>query len=387
MFERLWSTFHTSLRAWPEYFGTMADFAQLGKHEAAGLLAKDFLFKVLMIITADASLDLPPQYARMIMTVNRRLATRAPSYENIIALIDILMGFMDAKIDAMRVSESLSDRLEVALRGEMIPYTAGEINLIHRDWARNQGNLFVDKLLQINQNHIATDSIITRLMEFSPLMDNKVLATLRSGITGQLVAQPVAPYLRAAISYVRNSCNADNVDRLVTHVADQCWNMQGAEGRCFLDFLKEIFDSSRQTADFDAVEVQSLTLLPRWVPGLLGYIDRNVSSAVESFLKEKLFDHGAVPDFGDADPGDRRSRAMTSAGRHLAIACLTYLQDTYVSRGLQAPRDTVSPLDRVIKQCSPYYQIDSLEDGLDARYMELSQGKFSFASPRLLASI
>ncbi|KAI0128593.1 ubiquitin carboxyl-terminal hydrolase [Xylariales sp. AK1849] len=372
IFQVLWETFHTSLRAWPEYFGTMADFASLGRPEAAALLEEDFLAKLIMIITADPSHDLSPQYARMMNAISRR--NRPPSYENIIALIDILMDLMDPRNAGQNYTESSYGRLQLALEDEPIPYTAKEVNIFHNDWARNQSNVFVDKLLQINQNHVATDAIINRLMEFSPMMDQKIFVTVRHGITGQPVQHFVAPYLRAAASYIRASSNADNVERLITHICSQCRNLSGAEGMAFFEFFKEIFDSSRRTEeDFETVLLHSLTNLSRWAPGLLGYHDRNVSYAIELFLKENLWQYGPSPAFGENEQGLKRSQSMTVAAKQLTVSCLVYLQDTYVARGAQAPKDTVAPLDRTIRQGAAYFgNEDERDDGiLQRQYSEL----------------
>ncbi|KAI5922223.1 ubiquitin carboxyl-terminal hydrolase [Camillea tinctor] len=370
----LWDTFHNRLISWPEYFGTIVDFARLGRLEAAMLLDKDFLFKTLMIIAADPALELSPQYARLLTTVSRRMATRPPNYENVITLIDVLMDVM-YKDDLNFSLEHAHGRFAMAQRQDLVPYTANEINILHKEWGRTQANVFADKLIQLNQNPAATDSIISRLMGLNPLLDDTILATLRTGITGQLVAQTVAPYLRVAVMYCENSTSAENIHQLLHHVSSQCRNLQNAEGRAFFEFERDVYEGSRSTEESDeAIRIQGLRNLPTWAPALLGGIDRTVSSDVEKFLQEKLFRYGPSPVFGDNHGGLAISREMNSAARLLAIRCLLYLRDTYVTRVIQAAKDNVLPLDRVIKQCDPYFKMDEdMNDALDSQYRELCQ--------------
>ncbi|KAI1500599.1 ubiquitin carboxyl-terminal hydrolase [Biscogniauxia marginata] len=375
IFLYLWETFHNRLVSWPEYFGTMVEFAQLGHLEASMLLDKDFLLKTLMVIIADHALDLPAQYARLLTIVSRRMATRPPNYENVIALIDVLMDVM-YKDDLSYSLEHAHGRFAIAQnKHDLVPYTAQEINILHKEWGRTQANVFADKLIQLNQNPAATCSIISRLMGLDPLLDDTIFATLRAGITGQLVAHMVSPYLRVAVLYCENSTSEENVRQLINHVSNQCRNLQNAEGRAFFEFERDVYEGPRSTQESDeSIQIQSLHNLPIWVPGLLGCIDRTVSSDVEKFLQEKLFKHGPSLAFGETHSGFAISREMNSAARRLAIRCLLYLRDTYVIRSAQAARDNVVPLDRVIKQCDQYFKVDEdMNDGLDGQYSELCQ--------------
>ncbi|KAI0011823.1 hypothetical protein F4779DRAFT_571426 [Xylariaceae sp. FL0662B] len=374
MFLYIWDTFHTRLNSWPEYFGTMVDFARLGRYETSMFLEKDFLIKLIMVITADPAFDLPPQYARLLNAVSRRLA-RPPNYEAIIALVDVLLSVVDPELDQERLNEHTQGRLLYGLPEDSIPLTVHEVNALHKDWARGQANIFVDKLIQLNQNPVATDSIISRLMGMSHALDQRIYVTLRLGITGELVAHMVSPYLRVAVTYCRSSVNRETVHRLIHYVSNQCKNLQNAEGRSFFEFQRDIYEGMRNTGETsEMIQLHTLANLPRWAPGLLGYIDHTVSDDVDNFLQEKLFRHGPSPVFGESNGGLERSQAMNSAARRLGIACLEYLRDTYVSRSQQAARDTVVPLDRVIKKCEPYFKLEEeIDDGLEAHYHELCQ--------------
>ncbi|KAI0131697.1 hypothetical protein F4776DRAFT_655185 [Hypoxylon sp. NC0597] len=374
LFQNIWETFHQRINSWPECFGTMLEFAKLGRLEASMFLERDFLAKLLMVIAVDQVLDPPGQYARLLTMVSRR-STRPPNYENIIALIDELLTVIDPVLGQANFAEEARGRLLLALQDEPVPFTVGEVNLLHRDWGRGQSNIFTEKLISINQNPLATDSIIKRLIGFSTLMDQKVYLTLRLGITGDLTSHAVSPYLRVAVTYCRYSTNVDNVHRLINWISHQCKNLQNTEGRSFFEFQRDIFDGARNTGETnETIQLHSLENIPKWAPGLLGYIDQAVSDEVDNFLHEKLFKHGPSPVFGESNGGLERSQAINSAARRLAVSCLEYLRDTYVVRAAQAARYTVIPLDRVVKKCEAYFNIDEeMNDGLEAQFSELCQ--------------
>ncbi|KAK8049931.1 Ubiquitin carboxyl-terminal hydrolase 34 [Apiospora phragmitis] len=317
-----------------------------------------------MTIAADVNFEgLPMQYSRLVTVVNRRMATKPPNYENVIALIDTLMGVMDTTItEESVVLEHTNERLVMSLREQTIPYTAEEINLLHKTWPGHPAAIFIDKLIQIDQNAVATDSIIGRLMELSRRMDQKVLHTLRYRITGQMVSHAVAPYLRMAVLYVQASNEPERVEHLINHVNSQAMTLQNvAEGLNFLDFFKETFDSSRVSQkSLDDVELQGLRNLPYWAPGLIGSVDRAVSYSTELFLHDVVFSHGTSPSFGEEDGGAVRSQAIARAGAEIAIECL-------------APRDPVGRLESIINLCEGYFNADLGVDGLREQYQELRQ--------------
>ncbi|KAI1103786.1 hypothetical protein F4804DRAFT_309190 [Jackrogersella minutella] len=372
LFVHICDTFHTRLNSWPECFGTMLEFARMGRIEAAMFLDRDFLVKLMMMIAVDPAFDPLPQYVRLLNAVSRRSA-RPPNYESIIALVDELMSIIDPVLEPSNMLENCEGRLSLAVKGEAIPFTADEVNILHKDWNRAQANIFAEKLISINQNPVATDSIIRRLIGFNQMMDYKIYVTLRLSITGDLTSHVVSPYLRVALTYCRYSTSGDNVHRMINFVTNQCKNLQNAEGRSFFEFQRDIFDAPRNTTETsEEIQLHGLENIPKWAPGLLGYIDQAVSDDVESFLHEKLLKHGPSPTFGESNGGLERSQTMNSAARRLAISCLEYLRDTYVVRAAQAARYTVVPLDRMIKKCEPYFRLDEeMDDGLEAQFNEL----------------
>ncbi|KAH7041162.1 uncharacterized protein B0I36DRAFT_235736 [Microdochium trichocladiopsis] len=368
MFSRLWEQFHVSLRSWPELFGTMFEFARLGKLEAAALIQGNFLHQSLSIITVDAASDLNAQYARLATTLSRRMATRSPSYENIISLIDVLLAAMDEEIEEDRIVEADENRLVIAYEEEKIPFSSMEINLLHQQWDRTRGNVFVDKLIQIGQNLPATNSIIRRLMNLSTIMDDCIFMTLKTAITGQFVHYSVAPYLRAARVYCRFSQNDENIERLRTHINGHCGNVQNAEARSFFEFQRYVYTSAE---DFDE-QVRTMASFHKWAPGLLGHIDHTVSRDVCHFIQDTLLRYGPAPDFSEDHDGLAKAKAVVAGARRLCLMCLIYLRDNHVERGVPAARDTVYPLLQVISDCESYFSPeDEAKDVADVQYHQL----------------
>ncbi|KAI1179999.1 hypothetical protein F4777DRAFT_574284 [Nemania sp. FL0916] len=374
LFVYIWESFHTRLAAWPEYFGAMVDFAKLGRLEAAALLDRDFLVRIIMTVTADQALELAPQYSRLLSLVSRRMASRPPNYEAMIALADILMDCMDAELS--NYVEDYTGRLALAQQNDPIPFTAHEINILHRVWGRTDACVFTDKLIQLNQNPVATDSIISRLVTFNARMDTAILRSLLSGITGHIVPQSVTPFLRAGVAYCASSPNRENVHRLIRHVSDQCKVAQNSETRSFFEFQRDVFDMVRSTGETkQEIQLHSLRDLPHWIPGLLGYLDRAVSGAVEVFVREKLFKYGTDPVFDETSGGGARSRAMINAARELAVNIIFYLHETYVTRGAQASRDTMQPFHKMLQQCDSYFRAHpDLDDDVGRKYQEFCPG-------------
>jgi ubiquitin carboxyl-terminal hydrolase 34 len=381
LFSTLWESFQTSIRAWPEYFGTMVDFVQLGQDEAAACLDKDFLAKVLLIVSADPAFNLPPQYTRMLTAISRRMATRPPNYDNIIALIDVLLEAMDPKIDRDRYIEGAAGRYPIAAQDDTIPFTANEVNILHKEWDRNGRNVFVEKLILLNQNPVATDNIIRRLMGLHPRMDQSVCTTLKANITGQLVTYMVTPFIRAAVIYCHASSDTDSVRRLVAHIGNQCRGLQNAEGRSFFEFFRDTHGGMRGVNDDDddddeieTFQMDTLQNLHQWVPGLLGCMDHSVSNDVENFLKEKLFRHDPQPTPSGGNANLDVTHGVSTAAKKLGISCLQYLYENYVSRRTQAARDTVVPLNKVIVECGRYVNNDEItSDQLDRQYVHMAQ--------------
>ena len=383
IFKHLLERFEFSLRSWPEVFGFMLSFVNLGRYETAMFLETNFLYKLILIIYADSNLEMPQQFAKLAATVARRMANRPPSYENIISLLDVLMSSLDFPNPARPDVgiEHYGQRLEVENNEDLegfFYYTAAEAKLLTRDWGRGQACIFLEKLIGLNQNLAATHSIIGGLMDRSTVMEEKVFRTLRHSISGQITANHSTPYLRVAIAYCRKARDPELIHKLITHVSTECLCIHTAEGRAFYEFQVEAFYGMRENSSEsrEDILIGGLEHLSEWAPGLLGYFDASVSNDVEELLQEMIFKHGIQPSFEDAPDSARRADATVDAARDLGMRCLTYLRDNYVSRRLDVTPRMVEGLERVIKQCAEYFNLKQpSEDPMAADFLRLSQSK------------
>jgi ubiquitin carboxyl-terminal hydrolase 34 len=383
MFNVLFDFFHLSIRSWHEVFGLMLSFVQMGPHEKAAFLEHPFLRFLILLISADLNMEMPQQFARMIATVSRRLPNRPPSYDNIIGLLNELLSSMhipfDENGDAF-VVDHLYQRLRVSdgVEGPYV-FTRVESRLLHQDWSRGQANIFVDKLIGIHQNHPATYSILANLIRCSRLMEDKIFRTLRLAIGGHVTAHLNSPYLQVASQvYCRFGTQPVAIDKLVAHINQQCMCLQNTEGRAFLEFQRDVFDTPREKSGESREEVLLMGLenLADWVPGLLGYFDSVVTGEVELFLHEKLFRFGSSPDFGDTIDGMKRAEVMVNSARSLGTQCLVFLRDTYVNQRMSVSTQLVVTFERVIKECRNYFDLNEpIEDSMTADFVKLAQSK------------
>ncbi|KAK3333232.1 hypothetical protein B0T19DRAFT_354656 [Cercophora scortea] len=384
LFRLLWEGFHLNLRSWSEVFEFMLMWVKMGRFERVTFLESPFLKHLLQIIYADQNLELPPQFSRMSIAVSRRMATRPPSYETIIALLDLLIShgrFVFTERDELWGADSPDTRFEFDPdNDEEFVYTKQEAKILHLDWNRGLGaNIFVDKLITINQNPNASCSIITNLMRQSFQLEDKILRTLKLGISGHINHQMNPPYLRvAALVFCRSASRAAHINSLIAHVCQQCMCLQNADGQAFFDFQRDVFDSRRKNTGENPEDVMLIGLdnLPEWVPGLLGY-DTSITEQVEVFLQDKLFQFGSPPVHDGTEQGRKRADKMVETARTLGIRCLVYLGDNYVSRRDQVHTRLVSAFERVIKECSKYFNLKEPAEDEGARdFIRLNHNVF-----------
>ncbi|KAK3295943.1 uncharacterized protein B0H64DRAFT_417531 [Chaetomium fimeti] len=347
--EHLWQNFHMNLRSWHEVFDFMLSFVKMGRYELAAFLGHRHFFKwLLWIVWADTHAEpfLPPQFAKMVAVVARRPANRPPSYETIIALLDFLLSNIRLPTTASGHPTGVANARErVRFKPDMdqpFDITVDEAEILHRTGPRAVPvNIFADRLISIAQNPAATHSIITTLMKESEVMENSIFHTLLFRITGQ-IGHP------------------------------------NAEGKAFLDFMRETFDGPRERTGETAhqVAIAGLDNVPDWAPGLLGYFDTSVIDGTEAFLHEKIFRYRTFRPSGSEDTEEARELAekMRLTARALGVRCLYYLRDNYVVRSVEVTERAVGGLQRVIKQCGRYFNLkDPVEDNEAPGFVQLNQ--------------
>lgn len=379
--ETLLSSFQSSLRSWNEVFGVIHRFALLGDLETAVLLNSELLSGLLKIIQADASLDLEPAFQRMLANVLRRAHNRPPSYDAIITLADHLMGMLQQEFSAESIIDKPNSRLLLYLNGEgLLPWTTAEVLTIHQDWqAASLTSIFICKLLEINQAPLATASIIKRLVKASPQMDDKIHATLRANIFGQMMQNHTnMPYLRAAAVYCNASQEEENVMRMVVYVGLQCQQVNNAEGMAFLDFFTNVYRAPEVGSTVGAWSIffTMTSQMAKWAPHLLAYYDSDVRLGTEDLVQRAIFEHGEAPVFLEEEGGERRREVLVGAARDLGFGAVVYLRDHFLQRRVQVARDIVMPLQRVVAKASAYFNLEPEEGGPDQEFAQLSNSKW-----------
>jgi ubiquitin carboxyl-terminal hydrolase 34 len=360
IFNTLWESFHTSLRAWPEFFGALAEFASFSKVEGAALLEEYFLTRLFFIIIADITEpELSPQYARLAQTLYKR--PRAPNYEAIISLIDTLMGYLEGDLANQEILESAYGRFQLALNDEPLPYTAEEVNLLHRQIANTHtvNSLFVDKLVLLNQNPVSTESILRKLIKLGTEMEKKVFATTAEGLSSwQTDPQTTPLYLQSVAFYLRWTHSQEHAHSLIKFISERVEMIAPTtDGMAFSNFYRMISEVPRpEGEDVTFVQRFALEFMHLWAPPLLGFADPSVRLETDLLVKQMLWtwldNHRDRSTEGDIDA---EVASHVKWCKMFTVASLEYLYSKYVSSSLQAPRGAVSTLLEHIERGEEYF--------------------------------
>lgn len=379
IFKALWDNFHANLKSWPEVFELMLTFVSFGHHEKAAFLKTVYFKNLLVIVYADGNMDLPPQYARMIANVNRRPTTRPPSYNHILDLIDVLIGALDFQYtehgDLILLESPTQRAVGRSNPDQPFHFTRAEFKILQADWMRSGTNIFMDKLIGIDQNHAATRSIIAHLMRH-PQLEEKLFNTLKNAIGGQALQHSNAPYLHIAAVFCRKSSRPELIQALLRHINLQCMSLQNIDGKLFFDFQRDVFAAPRENSgeSLEDVLMAGYDNLSEWAPGLLAYFESSVSERTESFLHEKIFKYGPSPALEDTEAGRRRASKILESARMLGVRLSEYLNDQFVNGRGDLPARTLGPLQRVLKECTKLFTPDSGQDEGVTAFLRFAQG-------------
>ena len=377
LFNHLWRYFHIHIKAWDEYFGLILKFAKLGRREVACLLREDFLSRVLLIISADTSMELPPNYQRMLHNIYRRNNTRPPSYVAIVELAGYLMRNLASELSADTIVDDPKARTEENV--DELNWTSNEVHLVHDPLDRQVGSAFVEKLLLLDQAHAATDSILEFLVHLSSPMDTKILRTLRLCIQGETSAQPMDPFLRGAGVYLENTAKGEHATKIVDHIHNQVGSLQGSEASFFLDFMAKALHLDRSDIRVQ-IQLHTLELVPKWAPYLLVASERPIRARTEDFLSKEIYNlaaSGSVEqEAGEEEPQPQPASVARDMLRQLGLQILMHLQENYVGKRMQLGEDASATVLRVLERCSSEYEMDPANrSDFDAEIFAMREGK------------
>ncbi|KAF5521773.1 Ubiquitin carboxyl-terminal hydrolase 34 [Colletotrichum aenigma] len=383
LFDTLWINFQTNIRSWSEVFQTILAFAKLGPAETALLLSEDWFMKILRIIIADANLEMPQQYMRMLTNVMRRMSnTRAIQYDMIIQLAEHFIGSLEGILDPSTIVDGPEVRWELYMEHQKkvgspqrFPWTSSEVTHLLHELGKGSGSIFVKKLIELNQEHLFTAAIIRRLMNSGPEMESKVFSAIRTMISGQLVQYAVTPFIQAAMVFSEQSRSDNYVLSLFRHVAAECRSLQNSEGAAFLGFFKMAYSSLQNSSDEndESRHMVYIDFIPMWAPSLLGFFEPEVRRETEYFLSAWLSTH--APD----DKEDKFSALVNMAARKLAMNCLYLLRENFLKRRAPIVKQHTESLQGIIVACEPYFQVDVAADA-DQRIITLTEFQEAFRS-------
>lgn len=356
MFNYLWRYFHIHIRAWDEYFGAILEFARLGDREVAQLLANDYLLKLLRIIAADSSMDLPQNYARMLHHILRRVNNRPPSYSAIVRVIDHLLQHLEPELSPEHIVGSPVDRLYHP--GPPFPWTDSEVQIIHMGTDDQLSSLFVEKLIAMDQAPENTRRVIGRLVATGEHMDVSILNALRRNTHGDISTQPIDPFLRAAAKYLEFTQSANNAQAMIQHICLQAKSLQSTEGSTCLDFFKTALNLGRPDRDLaKEIRAMGMNMIPAWAPFLLVYADSIVRNGTEQFVEEELFELVFADPTDEEDESKLEERqAAEEVIRKLGMRCLVYLREAHVKRRAHIGREAASIMQRMIGKCGACFE-------------------------------
>ncbi|KAJ6786527.1 hypothetical protein PWT90_07046 [Aphanocladium album] len=366
---QLWKFFQHHIRAWDEYFSTVLRVARLGRYECSAILAADYLEKCLTIVTADRSMELEQNFAKMLQNVYRRLGGQPPSYLAVLATIEYLMSRLEPEISNETIVETADERL--AYTDEYLPWTASEVTWLLTHPEQDDTSLFMTRLLEIDQAPEITRCILERILRAGELPTSKLLNLLQQTIRGDATTEPLDAFIRAA-SVVVNSCSlVSDAQRLIQHISAQAASFQNGEGAAFLGLIWQAMENSR-SSEVERVQMRTYTLrlTPNWAPYLLQYPDAPVRAGAEQIVDAAL----RLP-AEETESADGEATALAGElGLAIGTTCLSFLQEVHIKRSTSIEREFADILIRVLSKCnSVVTESEVLDDGAKEDFTEQYQ--------------
>lgn len=377
LFETIWEFFHLLRfhRSWPEVFDMMARFVESGKDELLAFLNHDFLRKTMLIFLAPFLHEhrRDQQFTNLVNILARR-PNRSPCYKSAIELLRSIL----TQVSMATPVRSFPHREKMHMNhpDEPLRLTGQEYDLLTLT-LQIGGNALFDRIISINQNAEATDEMVAHILEQQWPLEYELLETLVVNTKPQSGSFVYAPYLQAAATFCRLSYNSENIDRLISNVAQYSKALAASEPRAIWGFFKGVIDGPRQHSgeSKNEVQMQCLKYLPLWAPVLLAQYDPNLSHQVETVLNENIFQFGADSEIEDQYGGQERAEAIALCARRIGNQSCDYVHEAIIRRGQVVSTATVAVLQRVLTQCGAYF--DTSEETPNAetqRYNRTSQG-------------
>lgn len=306
-------------RGWDDYFGLLAEMANMGKPEAHRILFERFLQKCLEILVCDSTAAQRTQLKDHYLSY-RRLVDKGKKFAlgKLSELVANLLEYIDLDREPVR------DRFEIHSDDRSLePLTLTEDELIRIGIPRHTRHkellVFLEKMLNCNSNSFAAKRIIRILLSMKgPLrLTPNIRTTLHAGISVDPAAL-AAPFLRAALVYCEYVPNLTAAEGMISFVAKEVDSIGKSGGREHLDFFIHArrLRSTRQDANPEAFHRAVVATIPIWAPGLLTYCEESVRTDTFDLLKILLLSQN-LEELDDEEQLDR----LNGVGRNLCIEC------------------------------------------------------------------
>ncbi|KAL9102182.1 MAG: hypothetical protein Q9163_002630 [Psora crenata] len=312
----LWDNIYLHTRAWDDYFGLLAEMANMGAAETHVLLRLGFLQCCLELLICDHPnirhiRQRAPYtgYIRMLEKGRKIPMTKLVEFiANLFERIDFQEDFDDVPCENRRFDVN------------QMSLTHTEHQYIHFRQASVKGIChFLDRILNSASNPLATRRIVRSMVlaepraKFHPIIQN----TIRFGINID-PACLAAPFLRVALTYCEYTHSILTAERLVTDIASEVHTIGQSGGREHLEFFAQArrLRNVRNIARPDCFNRLVLTRANLWAPQLLMYWEDDVRNGTVELLKILLFDHD-INNMDDEELADQ----LRDAGRKLCIQC------------------------------------------------------------------
>ena len=313
---RLWESIHINSRAWDDYFGLLADLANLGAQESHVLLKLGFLQRCLELLICEnanvRSIRTRQPYATYLRMIEKG---RKFPYGKLIEFVANLFDRIDFREEP--VSGNCDER---PFDIHAMPLTEVEYYNTHFRLTGTKGTcVFLEKILNCAINPLATKRIIRRMVlaepraKFSPLIEN----TIRSGLSVD-PASLASPFLRAALTFCECTPIASSAERLIHVISLEVHSIGQSGGREHLDFFIQArrLRSLRGAVSPDSFSRFVLANISLWAPQLLMYWEEEVRLNTIDLLRILLFQH----DTNNMDDEEKADELIEN-GRSLCISC------------------------------------------------------------------
>ncbi|KAI9827937.1 MAG: hypothetical protein M1819_006880 [Sarea resinae] len=354
--DELYGYFDLSFRSWDDYFGLLCEIAEFGSPEVAFLMRAGFLRRCLELLVVEWSahdLSFSTSYQRLLRILEKG---KKPSYTKIIELLRILIE----KVELLEDPAASDQERATYYTFDKLPLTAAEEAYMKYRVPKTKNIAFITKMLDTDQNSIASAAILKVLLEAEPDFGYSpgIQRTISAGIAID-PASLAAPYLQAAIVFCENTPDLTEAKELVTRTARDIETIGGHGGREHLDFFRTLLTcrNPRFPRQFSFSSLVLHTIM-YWAPPLLIYWEETVREDVFLLVQSLLFQYGYPPQGDD----NQFNELINFAARHLTTSCIKHITTKFIQNQISVEARMVDKIIQVMKAGMEFFDENDLDD-------------------------